>query len=271
MVSKLMFRLLPIQILFAVPLTEIFYRDPSQPVYMMTVWGFRLIPLCMPLSVICNHFVCYGQASGKQGLVQVLSLQDGGLGVVVFSALLIGVIGMRGVFLSSLCNGIVTTAIIIAYAWIRNRRMPKDLEELMVIPEDFGVAENERMDLAVHSMDEVISISERVHDFCRERGIDEKRAYLAALSMEEMAGNVVLHGFTKDRKTHSIDVRIVHKDDRVILRLRDDCVPFDPGERQYQGEGDDILKNIGIRMIFGIADDIQYQNILGLNVLTVRC
>jgi len=63
--------------------------------------------------------------------------------------------------------------------------------------------------------------------------------------MEEMAGNIVGHGFTKDNKRHLIDVRVVHK-------------------------GDDIMKNIGIRMVFKTASDIQYQNILGLNVLTIR-
>ena len=85
-----------------------------------------------------------------------------------------------------------------------------------------------------------------------------------------MAANIVDHGFTKDRKAHSIDVRVVYKEDTVILRIKDDCVPFDPGERQQIAEGDDITKNIGIRMVFRIANDVQYQNILGLNVLTVR-
>ena len=41
-------------------------------------------------------------------------------------------------------------------------------------------------------------------------------------------------------------------------------------ERQKMTESDDITKNIGIRMIFKMANDIQYQNILGLNVLTIR-
>ena len=88
--------------------------------------------------------------------------------------------------------------------------------------------------------------------------------------MEEMAGNVVSHGFTKDDKEHSVDVRVVHKDGDLILRIKDDCVPFDPGERQSIVESDDVLKNIGIRMVFKLAKDIQYQNILGLNVLTIR-
>ena len=56
----------------------------------------------------------------------------------------------------------------------------------------------------------------------------------------------------------------------MILRIRDDCVPFDPGERRAMAESEDPAKNIGIRMIFRMAEEIRYQNILGLNVLTIR-
>ena len=140
----------------------------------------------------------------------------------------------------------------------------------MVIPDGFGAPESERMDLSVKSMEGVVSIAEQVQRFCLEHGIDRQRAYLAGLSMEEMAGNIVEHGFTKDNKSHSIDVRVVHKDDDMILRIKDDCVPFDPGERQKLAEDNDVTKNIGIRMVFRIARDVQYQNILGLNVLTIR-
>ena len=119
-------------------------------------------------------------------------------------------------------------------------------------------------------MEDVVSVAERVQSFCLERGIDARRAYLAGLSMEEMAGNIVDHGFTKDKKKHSVDVRVVRKDEDVILRIKDDCVPFDPGERRKLTEGDDVAKNIGIRMVYKIARDVQYQNILGLNVLTLR-
>ena len=44
----------------------LFFRDPAAPVYMMTVWGLRILPLCMPLAIICMHFNCYGQVSGRQ-------------------------------------------------------------------------------------------------------------------------------------------------------------------------------------------------------------
>ena len=140
----------------------------------------------------------------------------------------------------------------------------------MVIPESFGTPPERRMDLSIRSMEEVVSIAEQVQRFCLAQGIDARRAFLSGLAMEEMAGNIVDHGFRKDQKAHSVDVRVVRKDDDVILRLRDDCVPFDPGERQQIAEGEDITKNVGIRMVFRIAREVQYQNIIGCNVLTIR-
>ena len=277
-VMRVMFRrYLPLQcgvsaliILCAVPLTRILFRDTAEPVYMMTVWGLRILPLCMPLTIICMHFTCYGQASGKQGLVHVLALLDGVVSVAAFTALLIRSLGMNSVYVANVLNGVVTTLVVVGYACLKNRRIPRNMEELMVVPANFGAPESERMDLSVRSMEEVVSISARVQSFCLSKGIDARRAYLAGLSLEEMAGNIVDHGFTKDKKPHAIDVRVVHKDDDVILRIKDDCVPFDPGMRRQLGEGDDLSKNIGIRMVFKIARDLQYQNILGLNVLTIR-
>ena len=257
-------------ILCAVPLTRIFYQDPAEPVFQMTAWGFRILPLCMPLSVICMHFTCYGQASGKHGFVHVLSLLDGVVCVAGFTVLLIRAVGMNSVYIANVLNGVVTVTVIAGYAWLKNRRRPRSMDELMVIPADFGAAEADRLDLTVRSMEEVVTISRQVQYFCLSHGVDGRRAYLAGLSMEEMAGNVVEHGFAKDQKAHTIDVRVVHKNDDVILRIKDDCVPFDPGERRAMAENGDVTKNIGIRMVFRIARDVQYQNILGLNVLTIR-
>ena len=257
-------------ILCAVPMTRIFYRNPSEPVYQMTVWGLRILPLCMPLSVLCMHATCYAQASGKQGLVHTLSLLDGVVCVAGFTALLIAKLGIRSVYVANVLNGLVCLLVVIGYSFLKRRHLPRTMDDYMVIPGDFGAPESERMDLSLHSMEEVVSVSREVQAFCRSRGVDERRAYLAGLAMEEMAGNIIDHGFTKNTKSHTVDVRVVHKADDVILRLRDDCVPFDPGERQKIAENDDLTKNIGIRMVFKIARDVQYQNILGLNVLTIR-
>ena len=47
-------------------------------------------------------------------------------------------------------------------------------------------------------------------------------------------------------------------------------LPWSQQNSQAMAEADDPTKNIGIRLVFWTAKDVQYQNILGLNVLTIR-
>lgn len=257
-------------ILLAEPLTQQFYRNPSAPVYMMTVRGFQILPLSMPLSVICMHFVCYGQVSDKQALIHILSVLDGVICIAVFSALLIPTLGMNGVYIANVLNGVVTLLTVFVYSVLKNRRIPRNTEDLMVIPDSFGVSEDDRMDLTVRSMDEVVLVSERVQQFCLEKGLDARRSALAGLAMEEMAGNVVRHGFQADKKKHSVDIRVVYKKSGVLLRIKDDCKPFDPGEWKKVTAPSDPASNIGIRLVFQIAESVEYQSVLGLNVLSIR-
>jgi len=254
----------------AQPLAGIFFSVSSGPVYAMTAWGFRLLPLCMPFSIICMHFTCYAQVSNKQGLVHVLALLDGVVCVAAFSFVLAPTMGIIGVYVANILNGVVTTFVIVAYAFMKNRRPPRTMDELLVIPEDFGAPDADRLDVSVKDIEGVALVSDKVWDFCREHGMSERVAYFSALAMEEMAGNVVSHGFMKDSRRHSVDIRVVHKGETIILRIKDDCVPFDPSERLSQTDPDDRLRNVGIRLVFRMADDVQYQNVLGMNVLTIR-
>ena len=265
----LMCAVIAIIIAAAVPFTRMYYRNPADPVYGMTVSGFRILPLCMPLSIICMHFTCFGQVIGKQILVHILAALDGVFCVAGFSALLIPGMGMNSVYVANVLNGAVTTLVILFYSVFKRKKFPRSTEDLMVIPENFGVEEKDRLDLSLRSMEEVVQVSRTVQAFCLEKGIDARRAYLAGLSMEEMAGNVIAHGFTKDKKRHFVDIRVVYRDNGLILRIRDTCKAFDPATRKEIAEPDDPYRNMGIRMVYSIAGSINYQSVLGLNVLTI--
>ena len=127
---------------------------------------------------------------------------------------------IRMIILNGAILSVVGNEGLSAFTAVMKRHFPRNMDELMVVPDDFGVPEEERMDISLHTLDSVIRTSESVQKFCLKHGFDERRAYLAGLCMEEMAGNVLKHGFIKD-----------------------------PGENSV---------------------DIRYQNILGLNVLTIK-
>lgn len=258
-------------IILCAPLfTRMYFRDTSEAVYRMTMDGFRILPLSMPLSIICAHYVCYGQSIGKHVLVHILSILDGMVFVSAFTVMLVKPLGMNSVYVANVLNGAGCILVILIYACIAGKRIPRDMDGLLALPEDFGVPEDARMDISISGLEEVVRIAEKVQQFCLSRGVDQERAYYAALALEEMAGNIVDHGFTRDLQEHMIDARVAHKDDGVILRIKDDCVPFDPGAWRQMTRPEDPSRNIGIRVVFETAREVQYQNILGLNVLTVR-
>ena len=256
--------------LLARPFTLMFYRDLSDPVFGMTLAGFRLLPLCMPLAVASLAFACFGQAFDKKYLSVLLPIMDGAVSVTVFSLFMIPAWGMTGLYIANILNGFVCLGVVVFFAFRLSGHMPKNIDDLLLLPDSFGAVEKERMDIEVREMPEVLEVSRQVISFCESRSVDRRRASFAGLAMEEMAGNIVDHGFTKDSKEHALDIRVVHKGDDVILRLRDNCVAFDPLERVKILDGKDEAANIGIRLVNGIAKDVQYQNLLGLNVLTIR-
>ena len=257
-------------VLLAHPLTRLYYRDTAAPVYAMTVLGFRLLPLAMPLSVFTLNYTCYGQTSGKLRLVHLLSLLAGLVNIVAFSALWLPGHGMGGVYAAHIANGLVLVAVILLYACRQKRGPVRTVDDLMAFPEGFGAPENEWMDLRVLDMDQVVSVSRTLQQFCLEHGIDRRRSYLAGLAMEEIAALIVQRGFSMDGKRHEADIRVTRKDDWLILRIKDDCSPFDPTRRADMLESEDGIGSIGILMVQRIAADMQYQSILGLNALTIR-
>jgi len=267
----LMTAIVAVIVILAEPITNLYFHNPAEVVYKLTVVGMRLMSMVMPVAVVEMHFMCYAQTSGKQLINQIYALIDGVVGVVGMSLILMPFMSVTGFYLANILNSAIVIVIALIYSVIANKRIPRNMDEVMVIPKDFGVSEDARMEMNIKNMKEVMEVSEKVTEFCTGRKIDERRTYLSSLFMEEMAGNVVDHGFHKDKKKHhSIEIRVVHKNDDLILRLKDDCVPFNPEERKDIVDPKDETRNMGIRMVYKLASKIEYQNILGLNVLTIR-
>ena len=255
--------------LLAVPFTRMFIRDTASPVYAMSVSGFRILPWCMPLAMVSLPFAAYAQVMEKKALSLILPIIDGAAGVVLFSYLLIPAIGMNGLYIANILNGVLCSAVIVVLSWIERKEFPRNMEMLMAIPDSFGVGPECRMDITVRSMDEVLQLSEKVQRFCAGRNVDYRRSYLAALCMEEMAGNVVKYGFTKGRRKHSLDIRLVCKENEIVLRMRDDCAAFNPSDHADMAELKDDCRNIGIHMVYAMAKQVTYHNLLDQNVLTI--
>ena len=152
------------------------------------------------------------------------------------------------------------------YAAVYNRKSPRSLNDFLCFGDKFGVPDEDRIDIAVRSMDEVINISRKVEKFCGSHGVSGRQKNCASLCVEELAGNIVQHGFT-DGKKHCIDIRVSYIKGDVMLSVKDDCRLFNPTEAEKLFDPDDKAHNIGLRIAAGMSKEMSYQNTFGLNIL----
>ncbi|MCR5602448.1 MAG: ATP-binding protein [Lachnospiraceae bacterium] len=258
------------------PFTNLFFHDHLSDVYRMTLIGFALYPLYSPLSTIIAGFSNYFNCMSHERIVRFISVSDGIVGVCLFTFLLISRYGMVGVWLGQVLGSLFNVLIIVLYVSIYNRKPPVNLERIMCFDEDFGVPEDNRIDITVHSMDEVINLSEQIWAFCEKHGIGGRRSYYSSLCTEELAGNIVRHGF-RDKKAHSIDIRVSYINEEIVICFKDDGIPFNPEEasRLFSTEGigsnkgEKAFHNIGLHLVSRISRTMTYQNTFGLNILTI--
>ncbi len=257
-------------LLLASPMAGMYFPDHGTEVFQLTRLLFRIYSVCVPMAFICILFSNYFQAREHRLFVNIVALFDGFFGVILPVLVLAPAFGIKGICFAILVGLIITAALTPIYVLIRNKGLPKDRDAWLLLPESFGTGE--RLSFVLKDTDAVTRTAKQVQTFCSARGVSAKTSYYAALCLEEMAENVVLHGFTKGKpRDYTIDVRVVLQEGKkILLRIKDDCVPFDPAERAKLVNTEDPCSNIGIRMVYASADEVVYQNLLGLNVLTIR-
>ena len=247
--------------LLCFPLTNLFFHDPALPFYHMTMLGFMLFPLSSPLSTLTVGFSNCFQCLGHHHIVRAVTFCDGFVAMVLLSLMLVPLLGMTGVWIAQIGSGVVLLTILFLYASIRNKGVPKSLEQMLCIPATLGAPDEDRID-------DVIDLADRVELLCRSHGIDSRRTYSAALCVEELAVNIIRHG-APHTKSPAIDIRVSCLDDSIRISLKDNCKAFDPKEAASLFDPEDKAHNIGLRLVGLISKSMTYQNTLGLNMLSI--
>jgi two-component sensor histidine kinase len=113
-----------------------------------------------------------------------------------------------------------------------------------------------------NNIDNASLVSEEISNFCINNNIDNRSAQMIGLSSEEMISNIIKYGY-KNKKQNFIDVNLKKIDNTLILRIRDDGMPFDP--TKYEVDNDQIYTTSGIKLVESITNKMQYMRILNLN------
>ena len=253
-------------IIFSYPLARLFFSDTTSNVFFLTKWAFRLYPLTMPLSTVFAVMVNYYQSAQRMKIVNILSGIDGVGGVMIFAMLLSPSFGAMGTFVSMILSGIFVLLCIFVYTVIKNRGIPGNMEELLTMPDDFGVGKENRVDITINEEGDIDKYTGYIPYFCEKRGISAERAKVAETCVRGCSEKIVKYGFN-DEKIHSVDIRIIYKNDDLTIRIKNDCEPLNSMEKK-KIFGEQSVEN-ELVILRKYLKSVQSNNVLGLNVMTI--
>ena len=248
---------------FASPLAGLFIPEGAQSRAMATL-GLRMFALGLIPCCISNGLRnCY-QGTGRVHMMEVISLMANAVLPTLAAFALGKAAGLNAVWLYFVTGETLALAGIMGYVWLKKGRVTWRAEDILLLRDDFGVPEADRLEVMLKDMDGVMACSRSAAEFCRAHGGSERLAAHLALCVEEMGGNIALHGFAPDG-TNRLSIRLQVKAGRWTLRFRDDCTAFDPVSHVEQSEGD----GLGISLAMRMADEARYTYSMNLNNLTL--
>ena len=150
---------------------------------------------------------------------------------------------------------IITYIFVILYGKIRNKGKGIFLfEDLKYDSYDISVDNN---------IENASLISKEITAFSLIHGASNRSAQIIGLASEEYIANIINYGYVKKNKQNYIDVNLKIIDGNMLLRIRDDGLPFDP--TKYEVDDGVEYSTSGINMINKLTNKVSYMRVLNLN------
>ena len=253
---------------FAEPLITLFITNPAAKG--IAVKGLRIFVLSLVPCALNTTYKNYYQGVDKEIFTQVISVLQNFALTALSAFLLSRFMGVTGVWTGFICGEGLTLVVICIVVFVR-KGFGFTTEKFALLDDDYGVSDDKCFEVSVTDITGVVAASEKAGEFCKKHHRLSKLSTFIALSIEEMAYNIVSHGFDGENDTsHSIDIRLILLDNSCILRIRDNCKGFDPVKYlELHADDEDPTAHIGIRMVMRSVRDARYVNSMGLNNLTL--
>lgn len=224
--------------------------------------ALRIFALSFPFYVYNKFLMSYYQTILQPGLSTVITVLQGFLVIVPLTLGGIFLWGLPGVCVMAAASEAVT--ILLSYMYRRRGQRRGRFEKgVYMLPQ---VSDVRTLDCSIRNdLNEVVAFREKLFIFCEENGISEKDGRILGLAMEEIAANIVRYGYRSDQKNY-MDISFTIQDDKYILRIRDDGVPFNPLEyRPDTKEQEEKVTVGGIGLLRKLMSDFQYMRVLNMN------
>ena len=222
--------------------------------------ALRIFMVCFVGVAITFLFTFYTQAIKRNKLSLSTSIIEGFVAPVGLLFILTPIMGGNGIWLSFVGAEVIT----IIYIFIATRYISKKTNG------EYGgffinkkIPTGDVLDLTVGgTLKETVGVAHHIEKYLKELGIDDNKAMIVSLSVEEMLVNII----NINENIDSIDILVKIQEGRILVGIKDQGIEFNPVI-----ENED-LKFDNISILNKIADKVDYSRVLGLNstVITIK-
>ena len=260
-----------LMLIFARPIAGL-YAPGDEEALRMATFAIRMLALQNPLQILLTCRIKYLQVLRRVKLYMLIMLTQ--ILSVVLSAFALGALfGTYGVLACYTLGDLLSLLVIWVFNMIKSRRLLPTKKDFLGLPASFDLRPGDVISLDIRSKKDVSLASRQMQMFCEGHGIEQKTAYYASLSFEEVAVDLLetgIHG--KNPKKVQIDLRAAIVDGTFVIRLCDNCPRHDITSLFAVANmpQTDIAKNIGARIVSRVAADIDYMRTFDINNVTIR-
>ena len=200
-------------------------------------------------------FLYYYQTIGAKLYSVILSVLDGFAGVIPLALILCRSFGIDGLWMSyPLCSALMLAGVLFVGFFMKSITKGKYEGIYMLSAADRHRSCTDYTLSRVHS--DISSFTHQLKQYCRENGIDGKKANLAAVACEEVCVYF-------DKAVSAIDIMVYLNEDSVVMDFR------------ALGEPSDFLSvpheaYSSIDVLLKIAKEVRYEYVIGMNLTKVR-
>ena len=255
--------------IFAEPLSKIFMKSDDTAALIMATECIRVSCFSLPFRTIVDNFGMYLTAIKRIRFCNFYTfmLECGALVPITF--LLLNIIGYKGAWFAKVIHILIMSLIAIFYIYM-NKEAENFRDKMLLLPKSFGIPPENEISVIAHSEKEIADLSRVAIAFAMEHEADKKRARTFGLITEELGIFLAEHGF-KDGKPHTINTRLVAKNEDLIIRMRDDCKSLNFTEYyKFINTPEEKEKEPGLEIIMHMAKEVIYTPTFGANNLIIK-
>ncbi|MBP8865775.1 MAG: ATP-binding protein [Acetobacterium sp.] len=248
--------------LFPIQVAGIFGISASQILTPLET-AIRLFALSLPFFGINFLMMCYYQTIKRKVISSTITILDNLVFILPLIFIFQFLLGNEGIWLAFLVAELLTlgTTLVIVL-WVR-RKSAADLSPFLLLE----TLDAQILDLTIeNNMFDASSVSEAFMAFGKEHNMDEKQRNRVGVIAEELTANIIRYGSSKQKRSY-IDIRLIIIDSEIILRIRDDGIPFNPVKYI---KSHPLKDTYGLSLVSKMAKDFEYTYVLNFNNIMVR-